>query len=381
MSEPESIAVSEPPITALREPNLFPNMNQPQKQIAIIGGGLAGTFMAARLLDAGYQVVLFDQPQVHSASRVAAGLFNIITGRFGAKSWLGEQLLAEIESFLNQPAYVSLRPYVHYTEIYRPFKTVEDYNKWTGRRQDPSYAPLIRFAEESVQPDQLVNPLGGIFVLPCGWLETDRFVVAFQALLQTRAGFSLVQERIRNPQIDLQKRQIQGEQGTVGFDEIVFAQGPETLENPWFSPVKIIPNKGEILILEIPDLQLPFVFSRKVYLIPLGEDRYLCGSTYANQFDHPHPTEAGRAEIESQLQQALRLPYRTLDHRAGIRPTTPNRRPVLGTHPDMPFVHLLSGFGTKGVLLAPYTSRLLCEQIQGKSPEIPTEAALSRFYK
>ena len=62
-------------------------MKQKTQQIAIIGGGLAGSFLALRLCLKGHSVYLFDEAISNSASRVAAGLFNVITGRYGAKSW------------------------------------------------------------------------------------------------------------------------------------------------------------------------------------------------------------------------------------------------------------------------------------------------------
>jgi glycine oxidase len=353
-------------------------MNKPQ-HIAIIGGGLAGTFQAARLLDAGFAVTLFDQATPHTASRVAAGMFNIITGRFGAKSWRGEQLLSEISAFLKLPQYRSLQEFVHYTEIYRPFRDAAEYNKWTGRREEAGFAHLVRFHEEPLYPEQLINPLGGIMILPCGWMETDRFLDAFHPLLAERPGFRLVNQHLSYGQIDLGPQLIRLGEEKIAFDHLVFAEGPQATDNPWFPTVRIIPNKGEILVLEIPELELPFVLSKKVYLLPIGEQRFVCGSNYQNRFDHPHPTEAGKAEILGHLEKVLRLPYRLLEHKAGIRPTTPNRRPVLGTHPELTYVHILSGYGTKGVLLAPYTSRLLTEQILGLNPEIPPEAGVERF--
>ncbi|MCB0856012.1 MAG: FAD-binding protein, partial [Bacteroidetes bacterium] len=90
-------------------------MNQPSvNKYAIIGGGLAGCLMAARLAMRGQEVVLIDHPQPNSPSKVAAGLFNVITGRFGAKSWLADTLLEELNQFLQIPAFLSLQPYVHY---------------------------------------------------------------------------------------------------------------------------------------------------------------------------------------------------------------------------------------------------------------------------
>ena len=356
------------------------NLNTPQ-HIAILGGGLAGSFLAARLLEEGHQVSMIDDGAPRAASRVAAGLFNVITGRFGAKSWLAETLLGEIEAFFAKPAYASLRQHIRYAEIYRPFKTFEEYNKWTGKAADPAYADIVAFQEAPLFAERIINPHGGIRILPCGWLETGAFIDDLHQLLLQNERFSLYRERIDYEAIGLTERKIQTASGSISFDRFVFAEGSALAQNPYLPFVKLIPNKGEILILHAPDLQLEQVVSRKVYLIPLGDDRYLTGSTYRNQFDHPHPTEESKAEIESHLAKLLKVPYEIVDHFAGIRPTTPNRRPIVGIHPDFDYVYVLTGFGTKGVLLAPYTSKLLTQGICENVWQLPNEIQLSRFIK
>lgn len=47
-----------------------------------------------------------------------------------------------------------------------------------------------------------------------------------------------------------------------------------------------------------------------------------------------------------------------------------DRRPLIGTHPDYNNVHLLNGFGTRGVLGAPLLSKWLFDHIEGEC-ELP----------
>jgi glycine oxidase len=346
----------------------------------ILGGGIAGTFLAARLCLQGQSVTLVDERHPRSASRVAAGMFNVITGRFGAKSWLADDLLAEIQSCLEQPFFQPFQRFVHYQEIYRPFRQEGEYNKWQARSVNPVYAHLVQLEEQPLFPDQIHNPLGGIRILPCGWTEIGPLIDAMQERLVANHGLQLLREPLPYSAIDLTQRKVQTSQGSWQGDQLIIATGQEMATCPWLPTGSIIPNKGEILLVEAPELNLPFLLSKKVYLLPHGEGRYITGSTYANQFDHPNPTPAAREEILRHLQAAIKLPVRVLDQWAGLRPTTPNRRPLVGTHPAYPFLHFLGGFGTKGMLLAPFTSRLLTEQLlQGKAP-IPTEANLSRFF-
>jgi len=66
----------------------------------IIGQGLAGSAMGYRLIQEGKKVILIDQPERNQSSRVAAGLFNPVTGRKMVKTWKGELLFPEIIPFI-----------------------------------------------------------------------------------------------------------------------------------------------------------------------------------------------------------------------------------------------------------------------------------------
>ncbi|MEO0897842.1 MAG: FAD-dependent oxidoreductase [Bacteroidota bacterium] len=350
-----------------------------QQHIVVVGGGLAGTFMALRLVIAGHQVSLFDRREAHTASMVAAGMYNVITGRFGAKSWLADRLLQEIDDFFGQEGIAHLKQYVHPSLIYRPFKTYEEYNKWTSRSVDPDFAHLVTFFEDPIHEDIIENPFGGIKILPCGWVDTVGFIQAAHQWLDEQEGVNIFPWELGYEQIELEKRKIERDGMLVSFDQIVFAQGPKLGDNPFFPEIKIIPNKGEILRIQLEGAELPFTLSKKIYMISQGNHQYIVGSTYQNSFEHPFPTEEGRQEIESFIRKAIRIPYKVLEQKAGIRPTTPNRRPVVGTHPLHSFVHAIGGFGTKGILLGPYCSRLLVQKMFAGVDEIPEEAKLERF--
>lgn len=352
-----------------------------QQHIVIVGGGLAGSFLAMRLCRRGHRVSLFDDKKPGGASMAAAGLYNVITGRYGAKTWEAEKLLEEIKALFSQREWDKLRSYVQPSLIYRPFKTEEERQKWVERREDPAFRNLVSFQDAPWKEHTIINPFGGIRILPCGWVNIPGLIKAIPPLLESRFSFRYFPSHLSYNQIDLKKREVALDGLKIGFDHIVFAEGYRLKENPFFSFLKIVPNKGEILALKALDWQLPFVVSKKVYLIPWGQDHYVLGSNYQRYFDHPHPTKEGREEIESYLQKAIKGRYEVIDHWAGIRPTTPNHKAIVGTHPEREKVHVLGGFGTKGILQGPYFSRLLAEIIEGREVEIPKEAGIERFLK
>ena len=66
----------------------------------------------------------------------------------------------------------------------------------------------------------------------------------------------------------------------------------------------------------------------------------------------------------ARLQGVVHFPYEVIGQEWGLRPTTPDRRPILGQHPENPGVWTLNGLGTKGVSLAPYFADVLIRSME-----------------
>lgn len=50
----------------------------------------------------------------------------------------------------------------------------------------------------------------------------------------------------------------------------------------------------------------------------------------------------------------MKIPYNVVEHKAGVRPSVSDRRPVLGPCKDYEQLVVFNGLGTKGVSLAPF---------------------------
>ena len=70
--------------------------------------------------------------------------------------------------------------------------------------------------------------------------------------------------------------------------------------------------------------------------------------------------------------------YKIVAHKASIRPTTIDRRPIIGSHPKYKNIYILNGLGSRGVLIAPTLSHWLYKHIYKGSP-ILREAHINRF--
>lgn len=349
------------------------------KSFCIIGGGLAGLSLAARLLLAGEAVILIDDAYPSGASRLAAGMFNIVTGKHAVKTWLADELLAGLKAFFEIPIFKKLEEYIHYQRLYRPFKDIGEYNDWLGKYQSPELKAYIRFQTTETHAEIFGNPLGGIFIENCGWLDTTGFLKGLLATLTEFPHFQYIEKKIVPTQIDLQTKQLLIDAKPIVFDELILANGWQiSQESIWQIP--ILPVKGEILRIYAPDLQLPFLLSGKIYVIPTGNAHFIAGATYEWDFAHNEPTLSGKEMLCANLDELLKVKYEIVSHGAGIRPTTHDRRPVLGTHPQFPYLHVFTGFGTKGVLSFSHFSQIMADYLQGKS-SLGKEYDVQRYYR
>jgi glycine/D-amino acid oxidase-like deaminating enzyme len=159
---------------------------------------------------------------------------------------------------------------------------------------------------------------------------------------------------------------------------IVFAEGLGVKHNPWFATLPIIPNKGEWLEVLCKGLQLTQMIKGSVFIVPLGNNRYRVGATYARTFEGSTPTAANRTWLINQFQKYTKLPFEVLFHGAGLRPTVPDRRPIVGTHPNFRSLSCVNGLGSRGVLWAPFLADLLVKHIY-LNTSLPSNLQARRF--
>jgi len=170
----------------------------------------------------------------------------------------------------------------------------------------------------------------------------------------------------------------------VGYRElearwVIFCDGVAAAREGLFERLPFAPNKGEALIIEVPGLdEAGFVFKRGINLVPWAPGLYWVGSSYEWSFDDTGPTTAFRARTEAALADWLRVPFRTVEHIASVRPATLERRPFVGLHPLHPVVGILNGMGTKGCSLAPWFARQLAGLLEN-GEAVMGQADVQRF--
>ena len=298
--------------------------------IQIRGHGLAGALLAEVLSAAGFPLKVTDDGGPCS-SRVAAGLYTPLTGKRMIPGWRLEDALPRVyELYPRLETELGIR-------FHHRLDTVRIFRDEAQRTEAETRGPRNRITLEDVSRLPFHAPFGGCRITGGGWVNLP-------LLLDGLAG----------------RRRERKEWGELDHPDLtIWAQGARASADPRWAECGWRNAHGDVLTVEIDGLPEESIFHFGRFLIPLGNHRFRCGATYAWNIPGPEPRPEGRGELESELGNSLRLPFRVTEHRAGIRPVALARVPIAGPHPEDPAHWIFNGFGSKGVLYAPWMAERL----------------------
>ena len=351
----------------------------------LVGHGIAGAVLARELRGRGHRVLVYDQPRPDAASRVAAGLINPVAGKRFALTWRALDTLPHAAAYYRLLDAKLETNFWHEVPILKVFGSAEE-AQWLATRAnaDPATDPWAGFvASIETGPLKLpgvVAPHGGAWLRGGGYLQVADLLAAL-------AGQGQLAGWLREETFDWQHlvnddAGVVYRPGDVRARRVVVCQGVESLACPHFAWLPITPNRGAVLDVEVPTLGTAEVLNRGAYVVPAGAARFRVGATYRwPPFAEPgtvaYADEA--QELTGRLAALTPLPYQVLGERRGVRPAVRDRRPLLGQHPALPWLSVCSGFGSKGVGLAPRLAVLLANYLDHGTPLWP-EADIARYY-
>lgn len=342
----------------------------------IIGQGLAGTFLTHELLRLNRDCIVID-PDTHNASKTAAGMVNPVVLKRFSPVWQGKaqiltarQTVAELEEKLQTPL-------DYHFPIYRIFHNENEKQTWGKKALDDTLSELLDNDFIDSPTPQIIAPHGLGKVHFGGRVNLTRLLSAYRSYLQK-------QGKIRTEAFDYQKLLITDthvEYQDIIAEKVVFCEGYGIKQNPFFGDLPLKGNKGEVMTVRIPNLHLSAAIKSKVFIMPLpeqGDDVYFVGATYNWTDKDDHPTVAGKNELLEKLQSFVKGDIEVLQHRAGVRPTVIDRRPLLGQHREYSPLYLLNGLGTRGVMLGASMAKHLCDFMEQQKP-LPHVVDIRRF--
>ncbi len=345
-----------------------------QTEFLIVGQGICGSFLSWELQKAGRPFIIIDEVNAHTASRVASGIINPITGRRMVKTWMIDELLPfAFDAYREIGNYLGIEC-ISRTNIVDCFPSPQMRLAFLDKlAEDPQYLELP--ADENDHAVYLNYGLGYGTIIPCYLADLQKLIPAYRKSL---AANSLLEERFDLTLLKTNTDTISYKDITA--QKIIFCDGKSSFGNPWFSRLPFALSKGEALIADIPDLPRHHIYKKGMSLVPWQDNLFWIGSSYEWEFENEQPTALFRERVTRQVQEFVKLPFTIVDHIASLRPGTLERRPFVGWHPSYPQIGIFNGMGTKGCSLAPYFARQFVNNIVNGTPVLPA-AGVQRFTK
>jgi glycine/D-amino acid oxidase-like deaminating enzyme len=347
-----------------------------QVDYLIIGQGISGTFLSYYLQKEGSSFLIIDDNDGNTPSKIAAGIINPVTGRRMVTVWMAEEIIP----FAHQ-AYEQIGNELNIKAISQ--KNIIDFFPNPFMREN--FLKRLNEGNEYIQPVTHEGQYADLFnyefgcgeIKPVYTAHTETLLPAWRRQLATRQ--TLLEESFDIHQLKITPDKIHYKHIEAG--KIIFCDGAGSFDSPYFKQLPFAPNKGEALLVEIPGLPDSNIYKKTVLLAPLAgstDDLFWAGSNYIWDFDNSEPTAAFREATERSLREWLKIPFKVLEHRSGIRPATLERRPFAGIHPHLPNIGILNGLGTKGCSLAPFFAKQLTDHLLYDIP-INADADVKRF--
>ena len=225
---------------------------------------------------------------------------------------------------------------------------------------------------------------GGLWAAREGAVEPEKLVAALLADAE-RCGALVV----RDTAIGIEQRGdrvvgVAAQGGRYGASDVLIAAGAwsGTIEGVP-RPLAVAPVRGQMAALPWPSsVRRAIVYGHGCYLLARGEEA-IVGSTMEYVGFRPETTSAGLARIfagaaalcPSLSSSSVRRTW------AGLRPVTPDGRPIIGAEPRLPGLWYATGHGRNGILLAGITGVIVRQLLDGEPTVEDIDAyAPTRFW-
>lgn len=328
--------------------------------VIVIGQGLAGTVLSETLARRGSRVLVLDAPLEGRASWVATGLVNPIVLRRTVLSWRASEMLAVAGAFYRELEQRYDTTFWHPLPLVELFPTAQEAGIWQLRMKDPE---LARFLGRGPVNDpaiaDLPQPYGYGVVQRSAWLDVKALLNAHRERWIANGG--LEERMVKEEEILLRDGGVEVHGHSAPL--LVSCTGP-------FAQVKgLVPVRGEGLTVRIPGFVSRAMLHRGLFVVPLGDDLFRVGATFAWDDVWCGPTVEGQRTLIDRLERLVQGPIEVVEHWAGVRPAAKDRRPILGR--TTPHQAVLNGLGSRGVLLSPWCAQHLCEHLFADAPLDP----------
>jgi len=343
----------------------------------IVGQGLAGSILAWRLMQHEQSVLVIDNEKKNSASKVAAGLINPITGQRLVKSRdVDNSLPVAIEHYRKLEKYFSQQFY-YPMPMLRIFRSQSEIDRYKNRCIDQAYQPYLGESFQAGQCGESINDsFGSVEQYQTGYLAITALLTALRVYFQEHKAYLSTTFKYSDLTVDKDFVRWKDYQA----DCVIFCEGANVVDNPWFRWLPFQLSKGEIISVHGSTPVPKKILNDGYWLLPTTDDEVKAGATYEWEWSDENPSTEAKKQLIDACEQLTGIDkgWSVIDHKAGIRPTTKDKNPFIGFHPQHRRVSIFNGFGSKGSMLIPfYASELVSQLLRGTS--LPAQADIKRF--
>lgn len=343
--------------------------------VLIVGGGIAGINLAFELESRSIEFCMVDEFRENSATRVAVGLFNPIVLKRNTLVWSASSAWQHLSNYFEIEKQLDVS-FVNEEPFFKKLHDQEELNNWQLLSSDDRLKEMISLSHAD-HCGTLTSDFGFGVLNGVGTLNTALFISSFHLYLSALNRFTDKHFQMS----DLKDSSDGFYYLDQRYSHVVFANGIDVFQESPFQTLPIKPNKGEWIRVKSEELELDGILNSSVFVKPEGNSEFTVGATYDRHKLSPLVTEERRIELMEKFEEITgSQPTSLVDHRGGIRPTSPDRKPIVGEHPVRKGMYILNGLGSRGILHAPLMAKWLCDFILDGTP-IDPKVDVNRFRK
>lgn len=337
----------------------------------IVGGGYAGLFFAHQLIKHNKSFILFCKDD-KSASQVSAGMINPAVLKKFTTFWLAQEQIDFLRQTLNEIEQYTHHYYLIDEHVHRIFHDEAERELWLKKSHNEDLAPFLN--PQFKKFEGIVNPFETGEVLQSARLNVKDFFTDMHQFLE-------MEQCIIYDSFQYSSLGAEGNYHDFKFSHVVFCEGMEVKNNPFFSDVEVHPNKGHHLTVELSkELKTKATLKKKHFLFPLENGLHYYGGTYDREADDHEINPKAVEQLKNGLSEFYPHDFTIKEVEFGFRPTVKDRRPIIGNHSEHPNFYIFNGLGARGVLNGCFFAHELYHHIENLKPLHP-EVDLMRFKK
>ncbi len=367
---------------AIRQERYFPHISRylnqsPNKQVGVIGGGIAGSLLTYALTQSQIDVTLFEKGShiANAASGNPAGILrpvaskddNVLSRITRRGFFLTKQLISNLEQQIAEP--IAQYPgVIHLAKDHEEQITQQEIIKTLNFPSD--YVTYLS-GEELKSRFQLDHPFGGLFFAQAGYINPQR--LCERAIDRSSELLTLY----LNTEIQHIKQQKDKwlvfnthNQQLGEFDALVLCLGANHLTVT--EKLGLTINRGQLSLFNHTHstMNLP-VLCKDGYIITLGNNQVLSGATYDHVLD-PSPTAINHEKNQQRLLNILGkepLSFDSVLDRVAYRSVSRDRLPVVGNIAQSD-LYCVMGNASRGIVWSALNARIIRSFITGEPQPI-----------